>query len=621
MNTHPKIAVIIVTFRQPDDIVACLRALAALPPSPYFEIFIAENGGSAAMDALLTALEAEPGLCQRGLDADLPISSRRMTRRCLFHLQSAGESRYVHVCEMTENLGYAGAINAWIEPLLKSPEWIGFWILNPDTQPTPQALVELIAHSVARKKGMVGSCMVPSAFPDRVHSRGLRWRKLMAKSLAVDFHAPRSLSPDPNEVEERLDAPSGASIYVSRDLIEAIGLMDERYFLYFEDLDWGVRAKRAGGAGYAHRSVIYHKGGTTIGTGRSPLASFLETRNRVIFVRTNFPGWVLWTIFMQAFHSTAIGLRGKPLNMIAGFRGVVAALRGETGRPDRVLYAHLHKEDAPNLKRFAKLCLSSVYYLLHKLIDRVLSAIDSAPRQRLVVLYYHSVPDDKRAAFARQMDILARRASVVSADWHGKSRTERPPVAITFDDAFKSVVDNALPELAKRGFPCTIFAPSGALGRCPDWSMEGSGDRDEVVVGADCLRQLRGPLVSIGSHSVSHPRLAHMPLERAREEILNSRVELAEILGAPVTLFAFPYGDHDAATLEVCREAGYQHAFTISPEPIDVDDQTFERGRVSVDPGDGRTEFLLKMSGAYAWMPLASVIKRRLKTLTRLSQE
>ena len=230
----------------------------------------------------------------------------------------------------------------------------------------------------------------------------------------------------------------------------------------------------------------------------------------------------------------------------------------------------------------------------------------------MIILYYHSVPSNKRPNFARQMAMLAQYAQVVPADWRDKTDPARYSVAITFDDAFTSVIDNALPELALHDFPCTIFVPSGVLGRNPDWAMEGNADRSEVVIDAARLRQLRSPLVAIGAHSVSHPRLTRIAPGQARDEIEGSRTALAELTGGSVTLFAFPYGDHDTNIVEICRQEGFKHVFTIVPEPVEPSAGSFVRGRVSVDPDDGDLEFFLKMSGAYAWLPLASALKRRL---------
>jgi peptidoglycan/xylan/chitin deacetylase (PgdA/CDA1 family) len=256
-----------------------------------------------------------------------------------------------------------------------------------------------------------------------------------------------------------------------------------------------------------------------------------------------------------------------------------------------------------------------MYFVAMRIVRCVMTACGRSIPKLLIVLYYHSVPLSKRAGFARQLNMLERHARVVPADWCGETDPKCATVAITFDDAFNSVVDNALPELAERGFPYTIFVPSGVLGRTPDWPMEGSDDRAEVVVDAARLRGLRGPLVAIGAHSVSHPRLTRVDPERARAEIVESRAAIAEIIGDSVTLFAFPYGDCDASVVDICRQEGFKHVFTIMPEPVDLSDGALVRGRVSVDPDDGDLEFFLKMSGAYAWMPLATALLRRLRSV------
>ena len=200
----------------------------------------------------------------------------------------------VIVGEAPENLGYAGGINAWMRPIVEQRSYSGLWILNPDTQPEPDALVELVVYAQTRHRGMVGSRIVSATEPGRIHSRGLRWRPAWASTEAIDYQAPLSVVPDPAEVEARLDAPSGASVFVTQDCIEKIGLMDERYFLYFEDLEWGLRAKQQCGLGYAWRSIVHHQGGTTIGSAgvrakQSPLSctsnSATESFSSVIDIR------------------------------------------------------------------------------------------------------------------------------------------------------------------------------------------------------------------------------------------------------------------------------------------------------------------------------------------------
>jgi peptidoglycan/xylan/chitin deacetylase (PgdA/CDA1 family) len=129
---------------------------------------------------------------------------------------------------------------------------------------------------------------------------------------------------------------------------------------------------------------------------------------------------------------------------------------------------------------------------------------------------------------------------------------------------------------------------------------------------AQVVRTLTSPPVTIGAHSLSHPRLSRLPRDEARKEIAGSKAVLEELIGRQVTLFAFPYGDFDAETTRMCEEAGYAHAFSIIPELVDPSRRAFLTGRVSVAPDDGRLEFFLKSQGAYAWVRTYTAIKQRL---------
>jgi N-acetylglucosaminyl-diphospho-decaprenol L-rhamnosyltransferase len=343
----PKLAatpIVIVAYRNAADVVACLTALRDGRVSPVFEIFVCENGGSESYKNLVAVLTAENGPCQHTGQQEV-LDTPLLARRLLVRLKGGPDTPLVHLGEARENLGYAGGVNAWLRPLMAVSGWPAVWILNPDTQPAPDALSELAVYADRWDKGMVGSRLVPSGQRDRVHSRGLIWSKHRAVARSVDLRAAGDVEPDPREVDSRLDAPSGASMYVTRACIERIGLMDERYFLFFEDLEWGLRAKRHFGIGYAHRSVVVHAGGTTIGSSihpayQSPLSIYLEFRNSILFVRKNFPNWLLLTIMLQ-FARVALRAHAYPVGTLsAAFRGITAGLRGQSGRPHDVLQNH-----------------------------------------------------------------------------------------------------------------------------------------------------------------------------------------------------------------------------------------------------------------------------------------
>ncbi len=256
-----------------------------------------------------------------------------------------------------------------------------------------------------------------------------------------------------------------------------------------------------------------------------------------------------------------------------------------------------------------KVAISMLWYSGNELSRALKRLAGRRPSARFVVLYYHEVPEEARTRFARQMQALSRRVKVVRAAHAEPLPDGGAYVAITFDDAFRSVRTNAVPELVRRGFPATIFVPVDCLGKKPGWEMT-NGVNDQVMT-CDELRSLP-KLIELGSHSLSHPRLTRIDPARLTEEVTASRHKLAELLDSDVSLLAFPYGDYDDRVIGMCYEAGYQRVFGIDPWPVDAAGGDFVRGRVPVDPIDGRLMFHLKTRGAYGWMIHASALKRKL---------
>ena len=255
-----------------------------------------------------------------------------------------------------------------------------------------------------------------------------------------------------------------------------------------------------------------------------------------------------------------------------------------------------------------KVAISAVWYSADVVARSLTRLAGRRPKPRFVVLYYHGVDDGARQGFARQMEALARNATVVQASHTGELTSKTWCVGITFDDAFRSVLDNAIPELLSRSLQSTIFVPVEFIGRTPAWASEGPGLDREQVMTAEELRSLPD-LVELGSHTLKHPHLTTLDEAELREELVTSRVKLETVRDRPVRLLAFPYGDYDERVVRACREAGYERVFMIDPQPAHPGGGDFVRGRVAVEPTDGRLTFYLKARGAYAWMTYASALK------------
>lgn len=221
-----------------------------------------------------------------------------------------------------------------------------------------------------------------------------------------------------------------------------------------------------------------------------------------------------------------------------------------------------------------------------------------------VVLYYHAVTGEERKAFSRQMDELLRVAKPIPADLCRPLEPGNNYCAVTFDDGFASVIENALPELERRGIPFTVFVPTGSLGTRAGWINNPSHPAyHEVVLSPERLAALRShALVTIGSHSVSHPDFLELDETEADHELQESKAVLETICNCPVTLFSFPHGRYNRRLVQQAGEARYQRVFTISPRLAFAKPGEFVSGRTAVNADDWSLEFKLKLHGAYRWL-------------------
>ena len=258
------------------------------------------------------------------------------------------------------------------------------------------------------------------------------------------------------------------------------------------------------------------------------------------------------------------------------------------------------------IERIVKLLVSLCFYLGLEGWHIVLRLVGKAPPGSGVVLYYHHVAQAHRDRFARQMQHLRRHVQPVRADHRGLLAPGARVGAVTFDDGYLSILENAVPELERLGIPATAFVVSDFLGHRIE------SDPSERCMTRDELRRCASDLLSIGSHTARHARMSAVDATRGHDELQRSRRTLEQILGRDVTLFCFPFGAYNSQALEWCLQAGYERVFTCDPTVAFRAPDEFVTGRVAVEPTDWRIEFHLKLMGAYRWLPAAFALKRRL---------
>ncbi len=238
------------------------------------------------------------------------------------------QSRLVLV-QTGSNLGFAGGNNIGMRIALQDPACNFVWLLNPDTIAAPGALTAL--HRKLEEDAAVGICgSLNRAYyaPSEIQAQGGKsynfWTGRVRKQ-------PKSTSDGTSVSARPLDYINGASMFVTRHFLETVGLMEESYFLYFEELDWAMRAKGGFQLAYASDSVIYHKEGTQLGSSpdrlkRSLLADRYISRNRVLFARRFVP-WTLPTVMVSlALAAMERLVRGDAKRSVTMLRSMIEGL-------------------------------------------------------------------------------------------------------------------------------------------------------------------------------------------------------------------------------------------------------------------------------------------------------
>jgi GT2 family glycosyltransferase len=213
-----RVAVILLNWNNaPRFTVPCLQSLRKLRTSAQVIPVVVDNGSTD--DSLSILREYRP-------EIDLVVSS--------------------------QNLGFSGGCNLAIDHARKTYEPTHYWLLNNDTEVEPDALQHMIdALAADASIGAVGSQLRYMDEPDRVQAFGGGWI-----SLWHGFHGHFTQPVD----AARFDYINGASVLLSKQAAAAVLPMDDRFFVYFEDADLGLRLRQAGfRLEVACDSIVYHK--------------------------------------------------------------------------------------------------------------------------------------------------------------------------------------------------------------------------------------------------------------------------------------------------------------------------------------------------------------------------
>jgi peptidoglycan/xylan/chitin deacetylase (PgdA/CDA1 family) len=242
------------------------------------------------------------------------------------------------------------------------------------------------------------------------------------------------------------------------------------------------------------------------------------------------------------------------------------------------------------------------------------------PAPGLRILFYHRVADAADALavpparFREHMEILADAGLAALDVVEAVARLRRGElsggaVALSFDDGYRDVAENALPVLRELGFRATVFVATGVV----DGTARMSWYRQQPPVLAwDEIRELDAEgVLRFEPHSVTHPNLLALGDHDAGAEIAGSKRALEERVRRRASCFCYPAGLFGPRERRLVAAAGFDSAVTCEPGVSTEATDPFLLRRTQIERRDRRIDFRAKIDGAHdSPLPLREAFRR-----------
>ncbi|MGA1868904.1 MAG: glycosyltransferase family 2 protein [bacterium] len=218
------------------------------------------------------------------------------------------------------NLGFSGGNNPGIRWALHQGCFDFIWILNNDSKVHSHALRYLyLSAKNEPKAGIFGSTIISSDTNDRLECAGGCWYEPI--TTVARFALKNQILSDllKKSPKLNLDYISGVSMFIRDEVFRKVGLFNEDYFLFYEELDLCTRAKKAGfELMWSPQSIIYHKGGASIGRPgfanrkKIRLSNYHENLSTLLFTKNCYPQLLPLAMFCRFFGKlAAVTWRGE----------------------------------------------------------------------------------------------------------------------------------------------------------------------------------------------------------------------------------------------------------------------------------------------------------------------
>jgi peptidoglycan/xylan/chitin deacetylase (PgdA/CDA1 family) len=230
----------------------------------------------------------------------------------------------------------------------------------------------------------------------------------------------------------------------------------------------------------------------------------------------------------------------------------------------------------------------------------------SSSTRDVLAVCYHAVSETWPASMAVPASRLeAQVASLLERGYSPVTFTQaleddsfERVLAVTFDDGYRSVVEQALPVLSSLGVPATVFVAASFVGGDRPMSWPGidhwlgtEHEYELLPMTWEELGRLRDEGWEIGSHTNSHPRLTRLDDADLVGELGSSRRLIEENLEAPCTSVAYPFGDVDRRVADAARSAGYRAGAGLAAHELRANPMRWPRVTAYREDSLGRFRF------------------------------
>ncbi len=282
------ICIIVLNWNGWRHTLSCLDSLHTLLNTPSIRLIVCDNGSDDdSWRHLSVWLEQHLDAEQYAIYAHSPPETLIPTT--------------VTLLQTGKNLGFAGGMNVGLRHALGYFDCDYVWLLNNDLEVDAQALLALQACSQAQPQwGMIGSTIMETDNRQTVQCAGgcryYPWLTVF-RNRGQGLTLPQALALP----ECRLDYAQGAALWLKVEAIKNVGVLNEEYFLFYEELDYAQRLRRAGyEIGWCRHSRVYHQGSATIGAHsqdrpRLQQAHYYENLSTLKYSRNYYP-YRLWLI-------------------------------------------------------------------------------------------------------------------------------------------------------------------------------------------------------------------------------------------------------------------------------------------------------------------------------------